>query len=128
LAITLAECTFDTSGLGVSADITAVRVSGAGGKPGTPPDPDEVDGLAINATLFGESASRIVVSCASRHLDAVMSAAKEAEVTAREIGRVGGETIRISVNGQVAIERRVADAEGAWATAIENKMSRKAAS
>src|SRR6187402_761833 len=74
LAITLAECTFDTEGLGVSADVTAVRVAGAGGKPGTPPDPSDVDGLAINATMFGESASRIVVSCASRHLDAVMSA------------------------------------------------------
>jgi len=128
LAITLAECTFDTEGLGVSADVTAVRVSGAGGKPGSPPDPSDVDGLAINATMFGESASRIVVSCASRHLDAVMSAAKEAEVTAREIGRVGGDTIRLSVNGQVAIERKVSDAEGAWAAAIENKMSRKAAS
>ena len=78
--------------------------------------------------MFGESASRIVISCASRHLDAVMSAAKDADVTAREIGRVGGETIRLSVNGQVAIESKVADAEHAWATAIETKMSRKAAS
>ena len=83
---------------------------------------EEVDGLLINATLFGESASRIVVSCASTHLDAVMSAAKDAEVTAREIGRVGGDAIRISVNGHVAIESRVPDAEHAWATAIETKM------
>jgi phosphoribosylformylglycinamidine synthase len=122
LAITLAECTFDSGGIGVTADVTAVRVAGAGGKPGTPPDPGEVDGLLINATLFGESASRIVVSCASTHLDAVMSAAKDAEVTAREVGRVGGEAIRISVNGHLAIESQVADAEQAWATAIEKKM------
>src|SRR6188474_2928153 len=117
LAITLAECTFDSGGIGVSADVTAV---------GDPlPDPSVVDGFSLNATLFGESASRIVVSCASRHLDAVMRAAKEAEVTAREIGRVGGDSIRLSVNGQVAIDSKVAVAEQAWATAIENKMRRK---
>jgi phosphoribosylformylglycinamidine synthase len=113
LAIALAECTFDSNGLGVSADLPAV--SG-------------LDGFAINATLFGESASRIVVSVAGRHLDSVLQSAKAAGVPAREIGRVGGETIRLSVNGQVAIESKVVDAERAWATAIEMKMSRKAAS
>ena len=110
LAIALAECTFDSGGIGVSADVTSVAAE---------------NGLAVNATLFGESASRIVVSCASRHLNAVMTAAAAAEVTAREIGRVGGDTIRLSVNGQVAIERPVADAEHAWATAIEKRMQRK---
>ena len=126
LAITLAECCFDTGlpavapgakagGLGVSADVTAVV------------HPD-APAYAINATLFGESASRIVVSVPSRHLDAVMSAAKDAEITAREIGRVGGETIRLSVNGEVVVETKVADAELAWAAAIETRMSRKAAS
>jgi phosphoribosylformylglycinamidine synthase II len=117
LAIALAECTFDGSGLGVSADLTGVRVA----------DTDEpLDSqLSINATLFGESASRIVVSVASRHLDSVMTAASEAEVTAREIGRVGGDTIRVSVNGQAAIESKVSAAEHAWATAIEGKMSKR---
>jgi phosphoribosylformylglycinamidine synthase II len=109
LAVTLAECTFDTGGIGVSADVTAVAS-------------ERNPSFAVNATLFGESASRIVVSVPSRHLDAVMSAAKEADVTAREIGRVGGEAIRLSVNGQIAVDSKVEDAERAWATAIENKM------
>ena len=30
LAIALAECTFDTGGIGVSADVTAVGVAGTG--------------------------------------------------------------------------------------------------
>jgi phosphoribosylformylglycinamidine synthase len=111
LAIALAEGTFDNGGLGVSADVTEVAS-------------ERNPTFAVNATLFGESASRIVVSVASRHLDAVMSAASEAEVTAREIGRVGGDSIRISVNGQVAIDSKVADAERAWATAIERKMQK----
>ena len=112
LAIALAECTFDTGGLGVSADVTAVA---------TERNPT----FAVNATLFGESASRILVSVSSHHLDHVMAEAKAAEVTAREIGRIGGERIRLSVNGQVAIDSPVASAETAWATAIENKMRRK---
>jgi phosphoribosylformylglycinamidine synthase II len=106
LAVTLAECTFDNGGLGVSADITAV-----GEEP-----------FAVNATLFGESASRIVLSVSSHQIDTVMAAAKEAEIPAREIGRVGGDHVRISVNGVVAIESPVTAAEHAWATAIENKM------
>jgi phosphoribosylformylglycinamidine synthase len=110
LAIALAECTFDTGGIGVSADVTAV-----GDEPA----------FATNATLFGESASRIVISVSSHHLDHVMEEAKAAGVTAREIGRVGGHGIRLSVNGQVAINSPVAAAEFAWATAIENKMRRK---
>jgi phosphoribosylformylglycinamidine synthase len=112
LAIALAECTFDTGGLGVSADLTAV---------GTDRNPE----FAVNATLFGESASRILVSVTSHHLDHVMDEAKAAGVTAREIGRVGGDRIRVSVNGQAAIDRPVASAEIAWATAIETKMRRK---
>ena len=112
LAIALAECTFDTGGLGVSADVTAV--------------PSERNpSFAVNATLFGESASRIIISVSSHHLDQVMAEAKAADVPAREIGRIGGDRIRLSVNGEVAINSPVASAEIAWATAIEIKMRRK---
>ena len=67
----------------------------------------------------------IVISVASHHLDHVMAMAAAAEVTAREIGRVGGDHVRLSVNGEVAVDSPVASAEIAWATAIENKMRRK---
>jgi phosphoribosylformylglycinamidine synthase len=110
LAVALAECTFDSNGLGVSADLPAV--SG-------------LDRFALNATLFGESASRIVVSAADRHLESVLKAAKAAGVPAREIGKVGGDRIQIAVNGQKAIDTPVAAAETAWATAIEKKMQKK---
>ncbi len=66
-----------------------------------------------------------MVSARSSHLDTVMEAAKAAEVTASEIGRVCGERIRLSVNGHLAVDSAVASAETAWATAIENKMRRK---
>ncbi|HWI19537.1 MAG TPA: phosphoribosylformylglycinamidine synthase subunit PurL, partial [Vicinamibacterales bacterium] len=56
LAIAIAECTFDNGGLGVTANITAVTDEPSG-EPAT--------ALEVNARLFGESASRIVVSVQS---------------------------------------------------------------
>ena len=119
LAITLAECTFDTGwaagagaeagGLGVTAEVPVLADHGA---------------FSTNAALFGESASRIVISVASRHVAAVMAAAKAAGVPARQIGRVGGRRIQLTVNGQTAVDSLVAHAELVWATAIENKMRR----
>jgi phosphoribosylformylglycinamidine synthase II len=116
LAVAIAECTFDSGGMGVTANVTAVTDEPSANPPSS---------LEINATLFGESASRIVVSVASSHLDTVIRAAKEAGITASEIGRVGGERIRISVSGQLAVDSAVTDAETAWATAIEKKMRRQ---
>ena len=53
LAIALAECTFDSGGIGVSADVTAACGRGDA-------LPERRRRLSVNATLFGESASRIV--------------------------------------------------------------------
>ena len=108
LAIALAECTFDTANIGVDVNL-----------------PRAFDGaLAVNATLFGESASRIVVSVPTDRVDAVIAGADAAGVPATVIGQTGGARIRISVDRQIAIETTVASAEQAWATAIESKMQR----
>lgn len=79
-----------------------------------------------NATLFGESASRIVVSVSADKLAAVLAAAKEAGVTATVIGKTGGDRIRLSVGGAAAVDSAIVDAEQAWATAISIKMSGRA--
>jgi phosphoribosylformylglycinamidine synthase II len=109
LAVTLAECTFGTGGLGVTA--TAPQASN--GVPAA---------FAEAAALFGESASRIVVSAAPEAASAVLAAAAAAGVPARVIGTTGGADIRIDVNGAVAIDMPVAGAEQAWATTIERRM------
>ncbi len=49
------------------------------------------------ATLFGESASRVVVSVADGSVAAVLNQAARAGVPARVIGRTGGAEIRIDV-------------------------------
>jgi phosphoribosylformylglycinamidine synthase len=109
LAVALAECCFDSGGIGVSADVSAVT--------------DVADALRIDATLFGESASRVVLSTDDDRLGRLLAAAVKAGVPAKEIGRTGGDRIRLSVDGSTDIDVTVADAEEAWATAIETKMA-----
>ncbi len=104
LAVTLAECTFDTAGIGVESNLASVE--GALGA------------FGVQATLFGESASRIVVSVADGLVSQVLNEAAQAGVPARVIGRTGGPEIRIDVDGVPAVRMAVAAAETIWATAI----------
>ncbi len=115
LAVALAECTFDAGDIGLTANLAR-----AGGDRLSGPSSPE---FAVNATLFGESASRVVVSVARDRVEAVLSAATAAGVTAVEIGTTGGDRIQIGVDGKHEIDSTVAAAEQAWATAIENKMT-----
>ncbi|MDH4065456.1 MAG: phosphoribosylformylglycinamidine synthase subunit PurL [Acidobacteriota bacterium] len=109
LAVALAECTFDSGGIGVMAHVASA------GSPGP---------FQLHATLFGESASRVVVSVAVDHRDEVLAAAASAGVPAQVLGETGGSRITIAVNGIGVIDRAVDDAERAWATAIERRMAR----
>jgi phosphoribosylformylglycinamidine synthase len=108
LAVALAECCFDSGGLGAAIAVEAVeRVDG-------------LDGMAV--TLFGESASRVLLGVAEEHLDAVLAAARAAGVRAARIGRTGGDRIRVHVDGALAIDCTVAEAETPWATALATWM------
>jgi phosphoribosylformylglycinamidine synthase len=108
LAVALAESCFDTGGLGVSVDVPAVA--------------GVADAMRMDATLFGESASRVVVSTDGDRLEALLAAAVSAGVSANVIGSTGGDRIQIVVDGLEALDVAVADAEEAWATSIEEKM------
>jgi len=110
LAVTLAECCFDSGGIGVTVDLPSVS--------------DVVDTVRIDATLFGESASRVVVSSDGDRVQRLLAAAENAGVPALMIGRTRGDRIEVLVDGMEALDVPVADAEQAWATAIENKMGR----
>ncbi len=103
-AVTLAECCIGT---GVGADVDMPAVASA-----TP-------GLGDIATLFSESASRVVVSAApGREADLLALAAREG-VPTRRIGLVGGSRIRVSIDGRKVLDEPLIDAEHTWATAIE---------
>jgi len=77
------------------------------------------------ATLFGESASRIVVSVAPSSVDRVCAAAEAAGVPVTRLGTTGGPAIALSVGGQLQVHREVSAAESAWAGAIGDRMARR---
>jgi phosphoribosylformylglycinamidine synthase len=103
LAITLAECCFNT-GRGAVMDVPAVSA--------------DVHEFARVGTLFGESASRVVVSVDPGRAAELVALAGDAGVPAAVIGRVGGDRIRIAVDGVAAIDESVAEAEHLWSHAI----------
>ena len=103
LAITLAECCFDTA-LGADVDVPAVDAA--------------VAAFADTATLFGESASRVVVSVESGRTVELETLAREAGVPVAVIGRVGGSRIRVAIAGRRVLDEPLADVERLWSGAI----------
>src|SRR5207247_5957997 len=77
IAVAIAECCFDTGGLGAEASIDAVHIS-------------RLESIDLAEALFSESASRVVVSAAPEHVARVLERAAAASVAVRVIGRVGG--------------------------------------
>ena len=114
MAVTLAESCFSTGGIGLAVDVPRAR----GAQPA---------GWDVPAALFGESASRVVVSVAADRLDAFLDRARALGVPARTIGRTGGSRIRISVDGQAVVDLALAEAEAVWETAIERYFTSRAA-
>jgi phosphoribosylformylglycinamidine synthase II len=114
LAVTLAECCFDTDGIG--ADVSIDRLAVARAEP-----------VNRAAALFGESASRVVVSAAPGAVSEVVRRASAAGVPSRIIGRTGGRSLRIAVGGDVAVDITLADAERAWSDAVQRYFAKRVA-
>jgi phosphoribosylformylglycinamidine synthase subunit PurL len=114
LAVTLAECCFDTGGAGAEVSLEALNVGR---------DSRLNDAVA----LFGESASRVVVSVAPDSVTEILQRAALAGVLARVIGETGGNRLRIAVAGRTIIDVSVDDAERVWSTAIEGVFVRRVA-
>jgi phosphoribosylformylglycinamidine synthase len=113
IAITLAESSFDSGGVGFAVGLDGVNVAGP---------------ARLAASLFGESASRAVVSVMKDRRDALLMLAAELGVPAKVIGETGGNEITFSVDGTRVIECPVAEAEHAWSTAISKHFVRRDAS
>ena len=114
LAVALAECCFDSGGIGAEVAVPLEEANG----------PSDID-LAV--TLFGEAASRIIVSVAERRADEVITRAAAAGVAAAVIGRTGGTRVRVSVDDSAVIDVSLADAEERWATGLSRYFSDRAA-
>jgi phosphoribosylformylglycinamidine synthase len=60
------------------------------------------------ATLFGESASRAVVSVSPEYVDRLLAMAAAVNLPAARIGVVGGDRIRVSVDGARIVDESLA--------------------
>ncbi len=112
IAVTLAECCFGSQGIGVEVSLMAV---------------DAPSSLQVDATLFAESASRVVVSVDGSLVTEVLQSAAALGVPARVIGETGGNRIRLAVAGQIVVDVATADAERIWSQAIEQVVAQKVA-
>jgi phosphoribosylformylglycinamidine synthase len=114
LAVTLAECCFGTGGVGAQVSIEGVTIAAD---------------AKVNeaAALFGESASRVVVSVSPAMVAEVLQQAARAGVPARVIGETGGNRLRIAVAGSVTVSLDVQQMEQVWSSSLERHFARPAA-
>jgi phosphoribosylformylglycinamidine synthase len=108
IAVTLAESAFDSGGIGLEVDLPAAATG-------------------LSGTLFGESASRAVVTVRPNDRAALMEMAAATGVPALAIGRTGGPAIRIAVAGEIAIDCTLSGTEEIWQTALGRHFAGRAA-
>ncbi|HEY2360767.1 MAG TPA: phosphoribosylformylglycinamidine synthase subunit PurL [Candidatus Angelobacter sp.] len=93
-------------------------------KPGaaTPYVGAEVDlnsnGVFTEAILFGETASRVVISCDPKKAEIIQQMAVRWGVRADQIGRTIPEKLVISIDGRQAVSAKVSDLRQVWDTAL----------
>jgi phosphoribosylformylglycinamidine synthase len=110
LAVALAECCFNPGGLlGANVNLENCGGSRAGCAGDTP--------ASTEAALFNESQSRIVISVAPTNLRRAMSFLRERSVPFEQLGKVGGDELRIQVNDET-FRWLVADLYDDWWNAI----------
>ncbi len=99
LTVALAECSFMAKGM------TGCRI-------------DLKSAIRPDALLFGETQSRILVTCREKDLDALAGLARKIGAKAKVIGRTGGDSIVITRNGKRLVDIKVAEACSRWKNAI----------
>jgi phosphoribosylformylglycinamidine synthase len=116
LAVALAECCFNPKQrLGAEISVEA-PVSGAG-KAASPARTAGDTPSSTEEILFNESQSRIVISVAPENLEKTMSMLREHDVPFHQLGKVGGDQLRIRVNNE-DFRWTISDIHDDWWNAI----------
>ena len=82
--------------------------------------------VAPEFLLFGEDASRVVLSCDPIQLPRIQQVAEEYGVFADVLGETGSDRVEIAVNGQPVISARVAELREAYEGALERALRTEA--
>jgi phosphoribosylformylglycinamidine (FGAM) synthase-like enzyme len=99
IAVTLAESAF-TSGVGAKVDLSA-------------------RGLSAEFVLFGEDASRVVVSCDRSNLSGIKQVAVKYSISADVIGETVPKQLEIRLDGAVLVSAAVSELRSAYEGALE---------
>jgi phosphoribosylformylglycinamidine synthase II len=76
------------------------------------------NGVFTEAILFGEAASRVVISCDPKKASIIQQTAVKWGVRADRIGRTIPEKLVISIDGRQAVSAKVSDLRQVWDTAL----------
>jgi phosphoribosylformylglycinamidine synthase II len=79
-------------------------------------------GEAPELTLFGETATRIVISCDPNKVSTIKQMAVKCGLAADLLGQTIGNNLEISVDGKKAIGALVSELKQGWATALERAL------
>jgi phosphoribosylformylglycinamidine synthase len=79
--------------------------------------------VRLDARLFGESPSRIVLSASPEKADRIQQMAAERDVPVHVLGKAGGDTLTIEADDEVRVSESVADMDAIWRGAIPTLMS-----
>jgi phosphoribosylformylglycinamidine synthase subunit PurL len=114
VAVTLAECAFDSGGIGFTVDLPLAA--------------DEQANPWTNlGLLFGEAGGRVIVSVSPGKRQALAALAARAGVPASVIGTTGGERMRIEVGGQETVDVALAEMEQLWSSVLGRYFAGRAA-
>ncbi len=116
LAVALAECCFESGGIGLEVSLPDVAVDG-----------DHDNEVLLATALFGETASRVVVSIEDVKTPELLRRASAVDVPAYVVGHTGGSRFRISVDGTTVIDHDLAQIESAWTNGFARHFEGRAA-
>ncbi len=114
----LVESAHDCSDGGLAVALVESALPGGVGLSVRLPKPQ----VALEFLLFGEDASRVVISCDPIHLPRIQQVAEEYEVFADVLGETGSDKVEIAVDGQLVISASIAELREAYEGALERAL------
>jgi len=78
--------------------------------------------LPIECVLFGEDASRVVLSCDPKHIKRIQQLAVQHGISAELIGETTSNTMEIFIDGKIAVSAPVADLRADFEGALERAL------
>ena len=118
LAVALARCSF-ANGVGCSAELRSAR-TGEGTRPHTAGA--DSSGLAPEFVLFGEDASRILISCDPGNVARIKEVAAKHAISAEHLGKTGSGNLEIRIAGQAVISASIAELRDVYENALERAL------